>query len=61
MAIPAPLMVLSHSEMQQIALGYRPVYDDRWLAFMEDYRLFLHRSWERPVEWWTFGLSLGVS
>ena len=25
--------------------GYQPVFDDRWLAFMEDDCLFLHRSW----------------
>ena len=38
-------MLLSQSEMRRIALGYQPVFDDRWLAFMEDDRLFLHRSW----------------
>jgi hypothetical protein len=32
--------------MQAIALGYQPVdMIDKWLAFMEDDRLFLHRSW----------------
>jgi len=44
-AIPPPIMLLSQSEMRRIALGYRPVFDDRWLAFMEDDRLFLRRSW----------------
>ena len=44
-AIPPPIMLLSQREMQKIALGHRPVYDDRWLAFMEDDRLFFHRSW----------------
>ena len=44
-AIPPPIMLLSQSEMRRIALGYQPVFDDRWLAFMEDDRLFLHRSW----------------
>jgi hypothetical protein len=38
-------MLLSQREMQKIDLGYRPVYDDRWLEFMEDDRLFFHRSW----------------
>ncbi len=32
--------------MQAMALGYRPMdTNDKWLAFMEDDRLFLHRSW----------------
>ncbi|MCY3617873.1 MAG: macro domain-containing protein [Acidimicrobiaceae bacterium] len=31
--------------MRRIALGYRPGFADRWLAFMEDDCLFLHRSW----------------
>ncbi len=29
--------------MQAIASGYRPVWDEKWLAFMEDDCLFLHR------------------
>ena len=45
-AIPPPQMVLSREEMQQVAVGYRPIdMNDKWLAFMEDDRLFLHRSW----------------
>lgn len=44
-AIPPPSLLLSRGQMQAIALGRRPVWDDRWLAFMEDDRLFLHRSW----------------
>ena len=44
-AIPPPVMLLSQSEMRRIALGHRPVWDDKWLAFMEDDRLFFHRSW----------------
>lgn len=44
-AIPPPIMLLSQSEMRRIALGHRPVWDDKWLAFMEDDRLFFHRSW----------------
>jgi O-acetyl-ADP-ribose deacetylase (regulator of RNase III) len=44
--IPPPNMLLSRDEMQAIALGYRPVdMSDKWLAFMENDRLFLHRSW----------------
>ena len=44
--IPPPDMLLSRDEMQAIATGYRPVdMIDKWLAFMEDDRLFLHRSW----------------
>ena len=39
-------MLLSREEMQEIALGYRPMdMSDKWLAFMEGDRLFLHRSW----------------
>ena len=44
-AIPPPIMLLSQSNMRKIALGHRPVWDDKWLAFMEDDRLFFHRSW----------------
>ena len=44
--IPPPDLLLSRDEMQAIALGYRPMdMIDKWLAFMEDDRLFLHRSW----------------
>ena len=44
--IPPPEMILSREEMQEIAVGYRPIdMNDKWLAFMEDDRLFLHRSW----------------
>lgn len=45
-AIPPPDMLISREEMQAIAVGYRPMdMNDKWLAFMEDNRLFLHRSW----------------
>ena len=45
-AIPSPEMILSREEMQELALGYRPIdMNDKWLAFMENNRLFLHRSW----------------
>ena len=45
-AIPPPSMVISREEMQAIAMGYAPMdMNDKWLAFMEDDRLFLHRSW----------------
>ena len=45
-SIPPPEMILSREEMQEIAVGYRPIdMSDKWLAFMEDRRLFLHRSW----------------
>ena len=44
--IPPPDMLISRDDMQAIALGYRPRdMNDKWLAFMEDDRLFLHRSW----------------
>ena len=47
-AIPPPDMLISRHEMQEIALGYSPMdMNDKWLAFMEDDRLFLHRSWTR--------------
>lgn len=46
MAIPPPDLRISLEEMRDIAKGYRPVdMSDKWLAFMEDDRLFLHRSW----------------
>lgn len=45
-AIPPPSMVVSREEMRAIATGYAPMdMNDKWLAFMEDDRLFLHRSW----------------
>ena len=44
-AIPPPNMHILREEMQTIAMGYQPVWDDKWLAFMEDDRLFFHRSW----------------
>ena len=45
-SIPPPEMILSREEMQELASGYRPVdMNDKWLAFMENDRLFLHRSW----------------
>ena len=45
-AIPPPNMLISRQEMQAIAMGYAPVgMADRWFAFMEDDRLFFHRSW----------------
>lgn len=44
--IPPPEMILSPEEMQEIAKGYRPIdMSDKWVAFMEDNHLFLHRSW----------------
>lgn len=44
--IPPPGMILSREEMQEIAKGYRPMdMNDKWVAFMENDRLFLHRSW----------------
>ncbi len=45
-AIPPPEMILSREDMQEIAKGYRPMdMNDKWVAFMENDRLFLHRSW----------------
>ena len=45
-AIPPPNMLISREDMQAIAMGYAPMgMDDKWLAFMEDDCLFLHRSW----------------
>lgn len=45
-SIPPPEMILSREEMQELASGYRPVdMNDKWLAFMENDLLFLHRSW----------------
>lgn len=36
-AIPPPIMLPSQSEMRRIALGHRPVWDDKWLAFCDLY------------------------
>jgi len=45
-SIPAPDIYLSREEMQELANGYRPMdMNDKWLAFMEEDRLFIHRSW----------------
>lgn len=45
-AIAAPNVVLSKAEMQSIARGYVPMdMNDKWFAFMEGDRLYLHRSW----------------
>jgi O-acetyl-ADP-ribose deacetylase (regulator of RNase III) len=45
-AIPPPSMLLSQQDMQAIATGYAPMdMNDKWLAFMEGNRLFIHRSW----------------
>ena len=45
-AIPPPNILISREDMQAIATGYAPMdMNDKWLAFMEDDRLFLHRSW----------------
>jgi len=45
-SIPPPEIILSREEMQELAKGYRPIdMSDKWLAFMENDRLFLHRSW----------------
>ena len=45
-AIPPPEMLISREDMQALAMGYAPVdMNDKWLAFMEDDCLFLHRSW----------------
>lgn len=42
--IPPPPMFLSQQEMQTVGRGYTsPGWDDRWLWYMEDHRLFLHR------------------
>lgn len=45
-AIPPPNMLISREDMQAIAAGYAPMdMNDKWFAFMDDNRLFLHRSW----------------
>lgn len=44
-AIPPPNIILTREDMQAVAMGYRPVdMNDKWLAFMEGNRLYLHRS-----------------
>lgn len=44
--LPPPPMMLSQADMQAVARGYVPMdMNDKWLAYMEDDRLYLHRSW----------------
>jgi hypothetical protein len=45
-AVPPPPRRWSEGEWATIRQGHQPRdMDDRWLAFVEDDRLFLHRSW----------------
>ena len=45
-AIPPPARVWTSEEMEQIRVGYIPhVMEEKWFIFMEEDRLFLHRSW----------------
>lgn len=47
-SIPPPDIHLSRDQMRELAKGYRPMdMNDKWLAFMEEDRLFIHRSWTR--------------
>jgi O-acetyl-ADP-ribose deacetylase (regulator of RNase III) len=45
-AIPAPTRRWSEAEWRRIRLGHRSTeMEDKWDAFVEDHRLFFHRSW----------------
>ena len=45
-AIPPPTRVWTSQEWNLIRRGHRSQdMDDRWHAFVEDQRLYLHRSW----------------
>ncbi|MCY4036279.1 MAG: hypothetical protein OXF64_02340 [bacterium] len=44
--IPPPARVWTEEEMQAIRRGYVPqVMDEKWFIFVEDDRLYAHRSW----------------
>ena len=44
--IPPPSRVWTDDEMAAIRLGYIPwIQDEKWFIFMEENRLFAHRSW----------------
>lgn len=44
--IPAPARVWTDDEMEQIRRGYIPrIMDEEWFIFVEDNRLYAHRSW----------------
>ena len=44
--IPAPARVWTDKEMDVIQRGYVPwIMDEKWFIFMEQNRLFAHRSW----------------
>ena len=44
--IPAPARVWTDDEMDVIRRGYVPwIMDEKWFIFMEQNRLFAHRSW----------------
>ena len=44
--IPAPERVWTDEEMGSIRLGYVPhMMEEKWFMFMEQNRLFAHRSW----------------
>ena len=45
-AIPPPARVWTSEEMERIRLGYIPhIMEEKWFIFMEEDRLFAHRSW----------------
>jgi len=44
--IPAPARIWTDEEMEHIRKGYIPhIMDEKWFIFVEDDRLFAHRSW----------------
>ena len=45
-AIPAPTKRWSEAEWSRIGLGHRSAeMEDKWDAFVDNHRLFFHRSW----------------
>ena len=44
--IPAPTRLWTDEEMERIRRGYIPqIMDEKWFIFVEDDRLYAHRSW----------------
>ena len=44
--IPAPARIWTAEEMEHIRRGYIPhMMEEKWFIFVEDDRLFAHRSW----------------
>ncbi len=65
--IPAPARIWTEDEMSVIRHGYIPwVMDEKWFIFLEQDRLFAHRSWtglgvvSRTASWFQLAHQMGV-